>query len=344
MKRNPERLEWIRGMNEKPFTEPEIIIGVNTRIHETVTLGGDGHSMEIDEEGNWVRCRHFGGIKIGDGVHLGEHVNVKRSTLEDVFTLIGDDSKICAYSNIAHNCKIGKHVFFGPHVCLNGSVEIGDYAWIAGHAVIGQHCKIGEGAVVGLGAVLPPRSTVKPGETVVGVPAVLIQFVGNHVHLNFKYGLGLKIGKFCHIHEDVHVGDNVTFRSYVELRPNTVIGDDCYIDSGVKTSGDCVIGDDVTLRYDAIIAKGVRIYDNVFISPQFMSENFNHKGEAIGGAHIGTGKWDRKTKYRVFIGTDVTLAAGIEIVSGTIIGSKANVRKSILTPGVYYGNPARRIK
>jgi len=39
----------------------------------------------------------------------------------------------------------------------------------------------------------------------------------------------------------------------------------------------------------------------------------------------------------------VTLASGIEICSGAIIGSKANVRKSITEPGIYIGNPARRL-
>jgi acetyltransferase-like isoleucine patch superfamily enzyme len=75
-----------------------------------------------------------------------------------------------------------------------------------------------------------------------------------------------------------------------------------------------------------------------------MTENVNHKGIEIGGANIGTGEWDIETKYRVFIGTNVTLAAGIEICSGTVIGTKTNVRKSILEPGVYVGNPARKIR
>ena len=75
-----------------------------------------------------------------------------------------------------------------------------------------------------------------------------------------------------------------------------------------------------------------------------MTENLNYRGESIGGAHIGTKSGDYDTEYRVFIGTNVTLAAGIRICNGTIIGTKANVRKDITEPGVYIGNPARRIK
>ena len=156
--------------------------------------------------------------------------------------------------------------------------------------------------------------------------------------------MNLKLGKYCHIYPEVQVGDNCTIRSYVELRDDTLIGDDCYIDSGVRSSGACSIGSRVTLRYDSIIAKWAKIMDDVFIAPQLMTENLNHKGESIGGAHIGVGKWDRKNSFRVFIGTNVTLAAGISICPDVVIGSKANVRKSITEPGIYLGSPARKLQ
>lgn len=165
----------------------------------------------------------------------------------------------------------------------------------------------------------------------------------NVIHPSFRHGENFEMGEFNHIHESVIVGDNVEIRSFTELGPETIIGDDCYIDSGIKTSGECWIGNNVTLRYDVIIAKGTVVEDHIFISPQLMTENLNHRGESIGGAHIGTGEWNHETEYRVFIGTNVTLAARIEICSGAIIGSKANVRKSITEPGIYIGNPAKRL-
>jgi len=166
----------------------------------------------------------------------------------------------------------------------------------------------------------------------------------NIIHSSFKHGKNFKIGEFNHIHENVIVGDNVEIRSNVELRPDTIIGNDCYVDSGVKTSGECRIGNRVTLRYDVIIARGTIIEDHVFISPQMMTENLNHRGDTPGGTHIGSGEWNHETKYRVFIGTNVTIAAATEICSGAIIGSKANVRKSISKPGVYIGNPAKLLE
>ena len=146
------------------------------------------------------------------------------------------------------------------------------------------------------------------------------------------------------IADGVKIGIGTLLKHFIELRKGTVIGDFCYIDSRVSTSGDCVIRDRVTLRYGVIIARCVIIESDVFIAPNVMTENLNHRGEAIGGAHIGIGEWDRETTYRVFVGTNAIIAAGIKICSGVVIGRFSNVRKDILEPGVYAGNPLRRLR
>ena len=166
-------------------------------------------------------------------------------------------------------------------------------------------------------------------------PRYSIGRAGNSVAPNFVHGENFKIGKFCVIEEGVVVGNNCTVKNYVELRKGTIIGDDCYIDSRVSTSGECRIGNRVTIRYSSILARGVVLEDDVFIAPQLMTENLDHQRTPIGGAYIEKG---------VFIGTNVTLSSGIRICKGAVIGTKANVRKSITERGVYIGNPARKIQ
>ena len=143
------------------------------------------------------------------------------------------------------------------------------------------------------------------------------------------------IDHFCIIGEKCAIGRSTRIRSHVELRKLTKVGADCYIDSGVKSSGLNRIGDRVTLRYDAIIARGCDIQDDAYICPQVMTNNLDHNGNEVGGATIGP---------KCFIGTNSTIGAGIKIAERTVIGSKAMVVKTIEEAGVYVGVPAKKIK
>ncbi len=360
MMKNEERMNWIKKMNELPYTPPELIIGENFSREEDVTLDSSGFGAERDDTGAWVECRQHGGIKIGDNVTIKSGTKIKRATILGKFTEIGNGTKICSLVNIGHNCKIGKDNFVGPQVCFNGSVETGDRCWISGHAIIKDRIKIGNDVTIGMGAVV--IADVPDGATVVGNPAILIEYIGNYVHPSFKHGKNFKIGKYNIIGEGVKVGDNVSIDSFnkiedtvigddveignynefvgvrignrtkikskTELRPKTIIGADCKIDSGVKSSGECEIGNNVTIRYDSIIARNVKIENNVFIAPQVMFINieFIHKGP-------------RKTtiiRSGVKIGTNATINASIEIAKNVIIGARALVAKDCLDEGTVY--------
>jgi UDP-2-acetamido-3-amino-2,3-dideoxy-glucuronate N-acetyltransferase len=145
---------------------------------------------------------------------------------------------------------------------------------------------------------------------------------------------GVVIGSYNFI--DCHIGKNTKIQNHVELRAGTVVGVNCYIDSGVKCSGDCIIEDDVTLRYDAIIARGCLIGEQSYICPQVMFNNLNHNEEAVGGAHVGAA---------CFIGTNATIGAGLKIADTVIIGAKSLVTKSCTEAGrIYMGIPARLVE
>jgi len=152
---------------------------------------------------------------------------------------------------------------------------------------------------------------------------------------NTVIGDGVQMDHFCIIGEECSIGPRTKVRSHVELRKRTVVGEDCYIDSGVKSSGLNRIGNKVTLRYDAIIARGCDIGNNVYICPQVMTNNLDHKGNEVGGAKI---------EDSCFIGTNSTIGAGITLAARTVIGSKAMVLKDIEKAGVYVGVPAERIR
>lgn len=150
-----------------------------------------------------------------------------------------------------------------------------------------------------------------------------------------KIGENVTIGSFCTIEDGVEIGDNTVIKSYVELRKGTIIGKNCYIDSRVSSSGDCTIGDHVTVRYDSIIARGVRIGDHTYICPKMMTNNLNTEGVQIGGANIGS---------NVFVGTGCVLQHGITIGNDSVLGSMSYINKDIPSNEIWFGNPAKLYK
>jgi len=146
---------------------------------------------------------------------------------------------------------------------------------------------------------------------------------------------GARIGNFCRIQSGVVIGENTIIHDYVELREGTIIGDRCVIDSRVSSSGDCVIGDEVVVRYDSIIARGVRIGKGSYICPRVMTNNLDTEHKSIGGAHIGK---------NAFIGTNAVLHHGISLGDRVIIGSLSFVNTDCDADSVYVGSPAKLIR
>ncbi|GAG66596.1 unnamed protein product, partial [marine sediment metagenome] len=111
-----------------------------------------------------------------------------------------------------------------------------------------------------------------------------------------------------YVHPSFVYGENLKIGKFNNIHEGVVVGKDVNICSFVELKKDTVFGDRV------YVDSGVK---------------------SSGECRIGND---------VTLGYDVTLAAGIEICSGTIIGSKSNVKKSILEPGIYAGNPARMLE
>jgi len=102
-------------------------------------------------------------VKIGKGCVICPGVRIT------VDITIGDFAIINLNATIGHDVKIGNFVSIMPSANISGNVTIGDKAFIGSGAVILQGLTIGEGATVGAGAVV--TKNVRPGVTVVGVPA-----------------------------------------------------------------------------------------------------------------------------------------------------------------------------
>jgi sugar O-acyltransferase (sialic acid O-acetyltransferase NeuD family) len=104
-----------------------------------------------------------------------------------------------------------------------------------------------------------------------------------------------------------------------------------------------VIGEGTIIMQHALLGPGVKVGVNSIINDKALVEHDSIIGDHC---HISTGalvNGDCSIRNGVFIGSGTVVNQGVEIGENVVIGSGAVVYKSILEPGVYAGNPAKKI-
>ena len=142
------------------------ILGAECRLSAGVRVGEAGFGYAPGEAGA-VPVPQLGRVVIGDRVDLGANACVDRGALSD--TAIGEGTKIDNLCQVAHNCRVGRHVLVASLTGISGSCVIGDGAMIGGQVGMADHVEVGEGAVVTARAGL--MRDVPPGERWGGTPA-----------------------------------------------------------------------------------------------------------------------------------------------------------------------------
>jgi acetyltransferase-like isoleucine patch superfamily enzyme len=123
---------------------------------------------------------------------------------------------------------------------------------------------------------------------------------------------------------DCFIGDHTRIGPFVEIQKGARIGQYCKIQS------------------HAFICELVEIGDHCFISHgvMFINDTF-----AIGHPAGGDKRYWKSTSVgnHVSIGTNATILP-VRIVDNAVIGAGSVVTKDILEPGIYAGNPARKLR
>lgn len=140
---------------------------------------------------------------------------------------------------------------------------------------------------------------------------------------------------------DVQFGANVKVVEPVNIY-GCKIGDDCFVGPFVEIQKDVSIGARTKVQSHSFICELVTIGEDCFIGHgvMFINDVFSDGGPARGDKS----KW--KSTYignRVSIGSNATILP-IRICDGVVIGAGAVVTKDIEIPGVYAGNPAKKIR
>jgi sugar O-acyltransferase (sialic acid O-acetyltransferase NeuD family) len=139
--RGRERCELGRVLESKGLVAFEPLIHPRAWVAETATLGMGTQILAM--------------AAISEFASIGRHCIVNTGPVVD------------------HECLLGDGVHIMPGATLAGCVIVEDYATIGSGAVILPRIRIGCGAMIGAGSVV--TRDVGAGETVVGVPARLLQ-------------------------------------------------------------------------------------------------------------------------------------------------------------------------
>jgi acetyltransferase-like isoleucine patch superfamily enzyme len=141
--------------------------------------------------------------------------------------------------------------------------------------------------------------------------------------------------------KDVNFVENVSVVEPVNIY-GCKIGKDCFIGPFVEIQKDVEIGNSCKIQSHTFICELVKIGNHCFIAHgvMFINDLFQ-AGKPAGGD---------KTKWKsTIIGDNVSIGSNatilpVNIVNDVVIGAGAVVTKDINEPGVYAGNPARKLR
>ncbi len=139
---------------------------------------------------------------------------------------------------------------------------------------------------------------------------------------------------------DVQFGKNVTVINPCNLYECT-IGDNCFVGPFVEIQKNVLIGQNCKIQSHSFICEGVTIGIDCFIGHGVMFVNDLFKD---GGPAGDSTKWGKTNiGNHVSIGSNATILP-VSICDHVVIGAGAVVTKNIDLPGVYAGNPAKKIR
>jgi|SRR5665213_2083772 len=120
------------------------------------------------------------------------------------------------------------------------------------------------------------------------------------------------------------------------------LGDDVFVGPFVEIQKQATVGARSRVQSHAFICELVIIGEDCFIGHgvMFINDRFANGGPAKGDKSL----WQAtQIGNRVSIGSNATIMP-VSVCDGTVIGAGAVVTSDITEPGIYAGNPARKLR
>jgi len=137
---------------------------------------------------------------------------------------------------------------------------------------------------------------------------------------------------------NTNFGKNVTVVKPVNIY-GCSIGDKWFIGPFVEIQKNVTIGKRTKIQSHTFICELVNIGEDCFIGHgvMFINDTFSSGGPARGNKDL----WKfTSIGNNVSIGSNATILA-VKICDNVVIGAGSVVTKNIISPGVYFGNPAK---
>jgi UDP-3-O-[3-hydroxymyristoyl] glucosamine N-acyltransferase len=141
-------------------------IGDRVTISSNSVIGEAGFGVDITADGP-VDVPQLGRVILQDDVSIGSLCAVDRGAFGD--TVLGIGCKIDNFTQIAHNCQLGRGVVIAAFGGISGSCIIGDNVLMGGRVGIADHTNVGDGATISAAAGV--FRDIPAGESWGGVPA-----------------------------------------------------------------------------------------------------------------------------------------------------------------------------
>ncbi len=142
--------------------------------------------------------------------------------------------------------------------------------------------------------------------------------------------------KICQL-KDNKVGENFTYVAPLNMY-GAKVGDDVFVGPFCEIQKDVHIGDRVRIQSHSFICENVTIYNDTFIAHGVMFTNDKFADGQLSKDYLHT-----HIGHRCRIGSNVTILP-VFIGDDITVGAGSVVTKDLKEPGIYAGNPARRIK